>query len=237
MKLASCGTHPFCDHLAHVTPEPRYLEVEEDTGYAGYTQIVFATHVHLGVASGAEAIALMRRLRPYIYLLMAVSASSPFFWGFDTGFASFRPRELLEAHAYRTAPVLESWEEFEQLWLVSERAHIFKSFKDNHWDIRPKPDLGTLEVRTMDAQPTVRKTIAQVALLQTLAEYLATNPDDRLPQLPLWLEQENRYRCSHLGMEALYITAPDGTTEPVREVALKLLERLTATGKKMGVEG
>jgi carboxylate-amine ligase len=237
MKLASAGTHPFCNHLAPVTPEPRYREVEADTGYAGYTQIVFATHVHVGVGSGPAAIELIRRLRPYLYLLTAVSASSPFFWGFDTGFASFRLRELLEAHAYGTAPMLESWEAFEQLWRVAQHARIFKTFKDNHWDIRPKPEFGTVEVRSMDAQPTVGKTLSLVALVQSLADYLSTRPQHTLPSLPLWLERENRYRCSHLGMEAQYVISPDGETQPVRDLAVSLLEQLAPIGLKLGARG
>jgi carboxylate-amine ligase len=236
MALCSAGSHPRYHRLAPVTPELRYREVEQETGYAGYTQIVFATHVHVGMASGEECIRVLRRIRPYLYVLMALSASSPFWREVETGFASFRARELLWAHTYGTAPVVESWDHFATMWEVGRRAAIFESFKDNHWDIRPKPEIGTIEIRAMDAQPTVSETIALVGLVLYLVEMVLTHPEGGpLPEeLPLWLEQENRYRASHRGMEAPYITSPDGDVRPLREVASDLLAAITPLAEAGG---
>jgi carboxylate-amine ligase len=91
MRLCGAGTHPFCQHLALITPLPRYLTMEERYGYLAHTQVTFATHVHLGVTSGDEAIALMRSLKPYLPLLIALSANSPFWRGYGHGLCLLPP--------------------------------------------------------------------------------------------------------------------------------------------------
>ncbi|RFA26159.1 hypothetical protein CAI21_17675 [Alkalilimnicola ehrlichii] len=228
MKLAALGTHPFCSRLGHVTPSPRYARVEADTGYVGYTQITYAMHVHIGIGSGDEAIRLLRRMRPYLSVLLAIAANSPYWRGLDTGFASYRQRVLMEAHAFGTPPQLDSWEAFEALVRVSERAHIFESFSDMHWDLRPRPDYGTLELRVTDIQPTVHENVALAATVQALANYLRSEhwQDGPLLELPLWLELENHYRASHLGLDAVGVVDTYGNTRPMTDLALDLLERI-----------
>lgn len=238
MKLCGGATHPFCNRLATVTPFPRYREVEATSGYAGAIQMVCATHVHLGVPSGQEAIRLMRLIRPYLPLMLAMSASSPFYMGVDTGFAAYRPRVLLAAHSYGTAPPVDTWEEFAAIWEAARRADVFHTFKDMHWDIRPKPEFGTVEIRIMDAQPTVHATVALVALVRVLAEHLKHHSPDRdpplLPELPHWLEVENAYRAAHLALDNYLIVTPQGETRPFRLVALELLEQLEPTAERLG---
>ena len=94
-----------------------------------------AFQYHYNVLPSSVISRFIVRMRPYLYVLMALAASSPFWREVDTGFACFRARELLWAHSYGTAPVIESWEGFGALWEASERARVFESFKDNHWEI------------------------------------------------------------------------------------------------------
>lgn len=236
IRLAASGTHPFCDRLGIVTPSPRYAQVERDTGYVGYSQITYALHVHVGIRSGEEAIALMRRLRPYLPVLLALSANSPFWRGLDTGFASYRQRVLMAAHAFGMPPPLDSWADFEALVRTSERAHIFETFQDMHWDLRPRPDYGTLEIRVMDVQPTVAEVTALVATVQALTDYLRTPRarEQALPTLPIWLEQENHYRASHEGLAADCVIGAEGETRPMREVAGQMLDAISPHARERG---
>ena len=192
LRLSGGGTHPFNTRLAPVTPTARYRRMEREWGFVGYRQVVFGHHVHIGMHDGDEAIAIMQALRPYLPVLLALSASSPYWLGFDTDFASYRSRILSAAHTYGTPPVLASWGEFEKLWQVAGRARMFESFKDMHWDIRPRPDLGTLEIRIMDAAACVSDVIALTALCVALTEYRRrTSKVPRLiTELPPWLETE-----------------------------------------------
>lgn len=238
MKICSGATHPFWDRLATVTPFPRYREVEATSGYAGAIQMVCATHVHIGVRSGEEAIRLIRRMRPYLPVMLAISGSSPFYMGVDTGFAAYRPRVLLAAHSYGTPPPVENWEEFAAIWQAARRADVFHTFKDMHWDIRPKPEFGTVEVRIMDAQPTVLGTVALVSLVRTLTEYFRNHKPVRdpplLPELPQWIEVENAYRAAHLALDNYLIVSPEGETRPMRLVAAEMLDQLEATAVRLG---
>lgn len=238
MRLAGIGTHPFCDRLGIVTPSPRYARVEQDTGYVGYSQITYALHVHIGMRSGEEAIALMRRLRPYLPVLLALSANSPYWRGLDTGFASYRYRVLMAAHAFGTPPQFDSWADFEQLVRTSERAHIFESFTDMHWDLRPRPDYGTLELRVMDVQPTVGDTMALVAVTHALCDYLRTVAAGKagLEPLPMWLELENHYRASHQGLAAQCVIDAGGGTRPMVEVAGRMLDAIAPHARTPGAQ-
>lgn len=94
MRLVGAGTHPFSTRLAAITPGPRYESMERTSGLLGHRQITFSTHVHLSVIDGDEALWLARQLAPYLPLMLALSASSPFWQGHDTRFAAFRPRIL-----------------------------------------------------------------------------------------------------------------------------------------------
>ena len=94
VSLCGPGTYPFSCHLATITPNPQFRRMERTEGYISHTQITFATHVHLGMASGEEAIFMMGELKPYLPFLLALSASSPFWRGYDTEYESYRHRIL-----------------------------------------------------------------------------------------------------------------------------------------------
>lgn len=225
VRIAAGGTHPFCTALGKATPTPRYARVERDTGYVGYTQITYALHVHVGVENGPEAMHVMHHLRTYLPIMLALSANSPYWRGEDTGFASYRQRVLMEAHAFGLPPQLSTWDEFENLVAVSERARIFDSFSDMHWDIRPRPDFGTIEVRIMDVQPTIAENVALAALVHGLATSIRSRVHiSPIAPLPFWLEQENQYRAAHAGLQAEFIVTPDGLTRPAAELAAETLE-------------
>ena len=100
MGLCSAGTHPFCRRLALITPLPRYQKVESDAGILSHTQITYSAHVHVGMASGDEAMHVMSRLIPAVPVFMAMSANSAFWRGHDTGHAAYRHR-ILAAARYR----------------------------------------------------------------------------------------------------------------------------------------
>lgn len=240
MRLCGSGTHPFCDRLGIVTPLPRYRQVEEDTGYAGYAQIAYAIHVHIGIRDGDEAIRVMQQLRPYLPVFLALSASSPFWWGQDTGFASYRQRINMAAHAYGTPPQVDSWEDFQRMWQAMQRGRVFDTFSDMHWDLRPRPDFGTLEIRAMDDQPTVGQTAALVSLVRATTELLKRRDPSAPPllgPLPLWMEHENHYRASHEGLEAQMLVTEAGDTRPMREVAEALIEEVTPMAQQLGEYG
>lgn len=215
MVISGGGTHPFCSRLAKVTPTPRFLAMERIEGYLGYTSITYALHVHVGMTTGEETIAVMKRLRPYLPVLIALSASSPFWWGHDTGYACYRQRVLAAMRSYGIPPVFESWKDFAEFYVSATRAGAFHSFEDIHWDIRPRPDMGTLEVRAMDSQPTIREAIILSSFVLILVTYLrktltAEEGRESLKSLQSWVEKENYFRATRDGVETICIVATKG---------------------------
>ncbi|MGR8951135.1 MAG: carboxylate-amine ligase, partial [Gammaproteobacteria bacterium] len=172
MSLCGGGTHPFSKRPVTVTPLPRYLDQQKQGGYLSGLLMTFALHVHVGMPSGDEAIAVMSAVRPYLPILLALSASSPFWWGYDTGYASYRQRILASMRSYGLPPTFGSWQEFSDLFQSGRAAGLFDTIQDIHWDLRPHPDFGTLEIRVMDSQPTLREAIALAAFVHSLIAYL-----------------------------------------------------------------
>ncbi len=239
LALCGAGTHPFCERLASITPLPRYLSIEERVGYPCYNYLTFSIHVHVGMSSGEETITLMKHLRPYLPVLLALSASSPFWRGYDTIHACYRQRILAGARTYGLPPYFEDWEHFCSFFRTASIAGICRNFKDFHWDLRPRPDFGTLEIRIMDTQPTVGEAIALAAFCQSLIEYLKLHADEAqeklLRPLPHWIELENRFRSSQHGLDAMYVEDLNGNSRPIGNIVEDILSSLKETADKLGV--
>jgi carboxylate-amine ligase len=231
LGLAVCGagTHPFNRQPARFTPGERFRLMKKSYGWLGQNQVTFATHVHLGVPSGEEALTLMRELKPFLPLLVALSASSPFWHGSDTAFAAFRHRVLAASRTYGIPPDFPDWPAFERFFGTMARAGVLSTVRDLHWDLRPCPHFGTLEVRVMDAQPTLSEALALAALLRALVRFLRASRGRRdaggpLAAQPWWTLRENCFIASRHGLEARLITSQEGDLMPLRRIAALVLE-------------
>jgi carboxylate-amine ligase len=238
IALVGAGTHAFCNRTVPVTPLPRYLDIERDQGYLAHAFVVYSLQVHVGMPSAEVAVRVMRDLRPFLPVLLALAASSPFFHGCETAFASYRQRILATSRNYGLPPVFEDWEAFVRFLDAGERASMFSSYRDMHWDIRLRPDFGTIEVRIMDAQPTLDRSIALAALVHSLLVHLASTPASGPSAAPLpgWIEKENAFRASHHGVDALLVCDAEGTVKPLRRVAEDLFDLVAPTAKALGEE-
>ena len=239
MTLCGAGTHPFDRRLALITPLPRYRKIERESGLISHLQVTFATHVHVGVASGDQAVTVMRRLKSHLPVLIALSANSPYWRGYDTGFCSYRHRILAAARSYGIPPSFDDWSAFQRFFDAAHRAGAFHSIHDIHWDIRPRPHYGTVEVRVMDAQSSVADAVTLAGLVRALVWRLARLPADAdapgLPRpLPWWLEKENHFQASRLGLAASFIHHPEGGTRPLAEVARDVIAACAEADAALG---
>ena len=235
LRLVGAGTHPFSQRQVEINPKPRYQEIQAVTGRANFLQVTYGLHVHVGMPSGEEAIRVMNRLRPYLPLLLALSVNSPYWHGLDSGFVSYRQRMLMTLHAFGMPPRIPDWEGFIRLTEAARRAGVFKSYKDMHWDLRPRPDFGTLEIRVMDAQPTVAETGMLAAVCHALVEYLrqAAPGELHLPELPAWIEEENHYRAALHGLQAECLIDADGGVRPMHQLSVRVLDDLTPVAQAL----
>ncbi|MDD9934366.1 MAG: YbdK family carboxylate-amine ligase [Myxococcales bacterium] len=238
LRLCAGGTHPFCERLATITPLPRYIEMGHRAGYVGRRLRTFATHVHVGMGSGDEAITVMRRLKAYLPLLVSLSAGSPFWRGYETGYASYRQRILAAARSYGIPPSFRDWQHFCDFLETSTRAGMFQSVHDIHWDIRPRPHLGTLEVRVMDAMPSVAQAVAMAALVRALVVYLSEPGGDGAKGLPVplpwWTEKENHFQASRDGLDAVFVRDEMGSSTSLRALFADVARAVRPTAEQLG---
>ena len=239
MTACGAGTHPFCRRLALITPMPRFRRMEESHGIIAHTQITFSTHVHIGMPSGDHAMRAMSRLVPALPALIALSANSPFWRGHATGHAAYRQRILAAAPNYGLPPCFGCWADFERYYHAAISSGTIEHFKDIHWDIRPHPDFGTLEIRVMDAAPDLHSVHALTAFVRSLAVCLARTTDGEAgrilaAELPQWIERENHYRASRSGIDADYIYNEHGRHRPIRGLIDDLLGLCAPVAAEIG---
>lgn len=239
LEICTAGTHPFCDRFATVTPLPRYLTQQSKSGYLSDLMMTCAMQVHVGMPSGDEAVKMMGKLKPYLPILLALSASSPFWWGKDTGFASCRYRFLSIMRTYGICPSFKTWQDFVDFFNTAQNARMFNLIRDIHWDIRPQPDLGTIEIRVMDAQPTVKESMILAAFIHTLVVHLYHQPEGEktgylLKSLPWLIAKENSFRASCWGVDADYIEDSQGNSRLIKDIVKDILDTLAETAEYLG---
>ena len=221
MRVCGAGTHPFCRRLALITPTPRYMRLEKNAGYLAQRQITFGTHVHVGMHSGDEAIRAMSHLIPALPVFIALSANSPFWRGHKTGHAAYRHRILAAASQYGFPVAFRDWAGFNSFYSAALKTGMIRDFKDIHWDIRPHPSFGTIEIRTMDAVSDLKTLHALVAFARAMVVCMARAEPEEVSRvlplgLPAWIEKENCYRAGHCGLGAEFIYNEKGEHRPLR---------------------
>src|SRR5262245_39607795 len=173
LGVAGGGTHPFQKWSERrIYDTPRFKRVSELYGYLAKQFTVFGQHIHVGVPSGDDAVYLLHAMSRYIPHFIALSASSPFSQGIDTAFDSSRLNNINAFPLSGTMPFVRDWAEFNAYFDNMRDLKVVESMKDFYWDIRPKPEFGTIEIRVCDTPLTVGKAAALGAYAQALARHL-----------------------------------------------------------------
>lgn len=238
LRLCALGVHPFSKRISQTTLKERYLDLEKEFPYINHHLFTFSTHVHISVESLSESIRVMNQLRLLLPVLISLSASCPFYQEEVTGFVSFRQYQLKTNIHGGSPPHFEGEEDFLSFLHASERSGAIHSLKDIHWDIKPRPDLGTLELRILDASPTIREAMALCALARCLMIALKYQTlEELLPSLfsetpPGWAEQVNYFQAVHLGQKARYIVNSAGETFSLKEITKVILKSMEPWARK-----
>jgi carboxylate-amine ligase len=235
--LACAGTHPVSDWRdAKMAPIQRYAELLENLQWLARRIQTFGVHVHVGIRSGSKAIPIVNALAGYLPHFLALTASSPFWSGHDTGLASSRSVIFGGLPTSGPPQLLADWSEFENYMDTLLRAGTIRSIKEVWWDIRPQPDFGTVEVRMFDGLPTLREVGMAAALSQSLV-YLLDAQLDRgytLPCPPAWVVRDNKWRATRYGLDAMLITDDYGSTAPLRDQLYELVHELEPVAERLG---
>jgi carboxylate-amine ligase len=234
--LMCSGTHPTTDWITQqISDDDRYrLLVERNQWVARQLQI-FGVHVHVGVRSADKAIPIVNALLGYIGHFLALSASSPYWIGSDTGLASYRSK-IFEGLPTAGIPYqLSGWDHFESYMEVLISTQAIQSVREVWWDIRPHPRFGTVELRICDGLPTLEEIGAVAALAQCLVERFDKQLDQgyTLPTPSPWVVRENKWRAARYGLDADLLVDAAGGLRPVREALLDLVEDLTPVARRL----
>jgi carboxylate-amine ligase len=235
--LVSAGTHPFSRYEHQdVTEQQRYLDLVDRMRWVAEREVIFGLHVHVGLSSGHEAIAVANALRSWLPELLALSANSPFWQGRDTGLASTRSKIFDAFPRSGIPPAFSSFEEWELTMDRASRLGFFDDYTYVWWDLRLHPEFGTIEIRVADAQSRVASTGAIVALVQSLVAMLAERYDQEgaLPIQPVMLIAENKWRAVRYGLDADLVDLEHDTERPAREAILALVERAAPFARRLG---
>ena len=231
LALMGGVVHPFADpKTLERSPSERYDQLVERIQWPARRLQIHGVHFHVGVGSEERAIQIMNLLLNYLPHFVALSASSPFWEGEDTGLASVRTK-IFEAMPTAGLPsYFADWSEFEQFIESMIATNSIGSIREIWWDIRPHVMYGTLEFRMCDGMATLREVIALAALAQCLVEYLdATLESGHEPPQPAgWVIRENKWRAARFGLDAVLVSE-DGSTRPLRQDVERLLTDLEPT--------
>jgi YbdK family carboxylate-amine ligase len=237
LGMMCAGTHPFTDwQTQRISPKERYLELVERMQWLARRLQIFGVHVHVGVRAPEKAIPMVNALTQYVPHFLALSASSPYWKGADTGLASARSKVFESMPTAGLPYQLSGWPDFENYMQTLISTHAIESVREVWWDIRPHPNFGTVELRICDGLPTLDEIGAVAALSQCLVEQFDTQLDRgyTLPVPAGWVLRENKWRAARYGLDADIVVDEKGTVRPVRQAIRDLVEELEPTARRLG---
>jgi len=204
-SIFASSLHPFSSYQDQkLYPDPRYEKILKELQVIGERLITQGLHCHIGLDSGETAIKVFDNIRAFLPMLLALSASSPFWKGKDTGFASFRSK-LFDALPRSGIPdTLESWDNYCQLVNLLKNCGIISQPRDIWWDVRPSPDLGTIEVRICDIPARFNQIMALCALIQALVAAIATDSISLFP-MHIAVLLNNKWQAARHGLEGVFV--------------------------------
>jgi carboxylate-amine ligase len=229
IDLLCAGSHPFAQwYDQSVTDKTRYHKLIERTQWWGRNMMIWGIHIHVGVDDVNKVFPIINALAVYLPHLQALSASSPFWAGERTGYASNRALVFQQLPTAGLPWPLQNWSEFEGYLDDMVTTGVMEDATEVRWDIRPAPRWGTIEVRACDGMSTLPELAALAALVQVLVEHFSRRLDEGLPleTIQPWFIRENKWRAARYGLDARVIVDHRGTqrlvTDHLRETLAEI---------------
>ena len=221
------GTHPFQKwHERRIYDKPRFRELSELYGYLSKQFTIFGQHVHVGCPDADTALLTLHRMSRYIPHFIALSASSPYVQGQDTAFDSARLNSVFAFPLSGRAPFALTWADFTVYFDKMTRTGVVKSMKDFYWDIRPKPEFGTIEIRVFDTPLTVERAAALSGFVQSLASWFMTDQPFMPTEDDYLVYTYNRFQACRFGLDAVYVDPATGSHMPLRQHILLTFQKI-----------
>jgi carboxylate-amine ligase len=239
LTIGSAATHPFARwEDQRIVQRERYEELVAALGFVVRQELLFGLHVHVGIDDADKAIHVANGMRVHLPILLALSANSPFWRGQATSWMSSRTPLFRLLPRVGIPPRFEGWNEYCERIEFMVRARAVPDYTYLWWDVRPHPNLGTIEVRSCDAQTRLEHTIAITALIQAMAKELCEHftAGRELGTFPAELLEENKWLAARYGVHGELIDLPSSDRVPTAELARRLVDRLRPHAQELGAE-
>lgn len=235
IRFCGGGTHPFQKWVSRkIFPTTRYKEIAKRYMYLAKRATVFGQHIHIGCANPESALYLTHILARYVPQLIAMSASSPFYQGIDSGYDSTRATVFNMFPTSGTIPFLTDWEMFSAYFFKMKSYGIIQSMKDFYWDVRPKPEFGTVEFRVCDTPLTLKKAVMLAAYVQSLCCYLLReHPVEVNPDI-YTLHAYNRFQAARYGFAGIIINPYSTKNCQIKQDILETMDMITPCAQDLG---
>jgi carboxylate-amine ligase len=228
--IAAAGSHPTdIASEQKIADEPHYRRFVEYAGATARRQGVQGLHVHVGMPDAETCLRVLESFIPWLPLVLALSANSPWFEGERTGLLSTRAEILGLLPRHGAPPRFESWSHWEALIRRFCESGVVDTYTAIHWDVRPHPKYGTLEVRMPDQPTDVARTGAFVALVHALASWALEQPPPVAASADRAVFDQNRWAASRFGPRAKLIHPErDGAAVSAADLYTELVQRIGA---------
>lgn len=239
LGLCTTGCHPFARYEnCRVSDSDRYQQLMDRHQWLTRRMTVYGLHIHIGMASAENCIRFQNAFLSYVPHMIALSASSPYWQGQDTGLASCRPTTYDSLPTAGQPYPLSDWREFEELVHVLGKCKAISSLKDLWWDIRPSPSHGTLEIRCCDGPATLAEALALMAFVHMVILVINDRIESqrRVKPPPHWMLRENKWRAIRHGLDAEIVTDRDGNVAPLRSEIESLIAEAKPSWDALGYE-
>jgi carboxylate-amine ligase len=237
MAIGSAGTHPFAMwEDQRIVARPRYRDLVAALRFVARQELIFGTHVHVGVEGADKAVHVADGMRVHMPLLLALSANSPFWRADATGLLSTRTPIFRAFPRVGIPPSYKTWDEYSRRVEFMVESKAIEDYTYLWYDVRPHPNFGTVEIRVMDAQTRLEHTLGMAALVQAMVKELCEHFDEgkELSSYPYEMLDENKWLAARHGLDGHLVDLPSTERVPTAELARRVLDRVRGHAQDLG---
>jgi carboxylate-amine ligase len=237
LTIGSAGTHPFAMwEDQRIAARPRYRELVSSLRFVARQELIFGMHVHVALDDPDKAIHVANGMRVHLPVLLALSANSPFWRAQATGLQSARTPIFRAFPRVGVPPAYADWADYEREIEFMVESGVMDDYTYLWYDVRPHPDLGTVEIRVCDSQTRVEHTLGLTALVQAMVRELAEHfaAGGRLGSYPWQMLDENKWLAARHGLDGELVDLPSSDRVTTKALARRLVDRLRDHARDLG---
>ena len=240
LAIGSAGTHPFAMwEEQRISARQRYRDLVSSLRFVARQELIFGVHVHVGLDDPDKAIRVANGMRVHLAVLLALSANSPFWRGQATGLLSARTPIFRQFPRVGIPPAWNDWADYEREINFMVDSGVMEDYTYLWYDVRPHPNLGTVEVRVCDSQTRIEHTLGLAALVQAMVRELAEHYDSggTLAAYPWQMLDENKWLAARHGLDGELVDLPSSERVATKVLARRLVDRLRDHATDLGSAG